>query len=465
MLKSMQNLLSLKKGSNMHPYIPNISLSEQMLERIGKSKEDLFSDIPDHLMLKKDLNIPHSLPEAVLYRDINALLNKNKIDFISFLGGGFYNHYIPAHVENLVSRTEFLTSYTSYQPEISQGMLQGLFEYQSMIAELTGLDAANASMYDGPTALAEAALMSMRITRRNKIIMPFSTDWQRKSIVKNYLWGSKAELVTYEYNKDGLIDIDDLLEKVDANTSAVIIENPSYFGVLQKNIKQVEEITHDAGAKLIAYVDPISLGVITPPGEYNADIAVGDGQSLGIPPSFGGPSVGFFAIRYNKKEIRQTPGRFVGMTKNKEGKDVFTLTLQTREQAIRRAKATSNICSNQALCAINTAIYLASLGKNGLKKLATTCLKNSNYLMKQLNELPHVFAPVFTESHFREFCVKYEGIDATKVNEELLKHNIIGGKVVSDDFDIRNASLVSVSELHSKEDMDLFVEKVGDICG
>ena len=445
-----------------HPYIPNIHLEKHMLEKAGIDKKSLFSDIPDNLRLRDELKIPEPRSEIETYRYIKQILKKNKSDLLCFMGGGSYPVYVPAHVKHIIQRSEFYTSYTSYQAEVSQGMLQALFEFQSMIAELYGMDCANASMYDGATALAEAILMAMRITKKKKIILPYIMHWDMKSVIYNYTEGAGGIIDYVDLDEKGLFNLDELLEKIDKNTAAVCVQNPSFVGTFQTHIKELAEISHDSDAKLIVYSDPVALGITKSPGELGADIAVGDGQSLGIPMWYGGPTVGIFTFKYNKKDIRQAPGRFVGMTVDKDGQRRFTLTLQAREQAIRRASATSNICSNEALCALNAAVYLASVGPEGLKKIAEISMKNAHYLMRKLNSLPTVFAPHYNGYHFREFTAEFQGQDLDTVIKGLIEHGILPG-IKLDKLVLNRILLIATTELHSKEDLDRFIDAVGDI--
>lgn len=445
---------------------------EEMLKDIGADGiDELFSDIPKDLKLTNDLEIP-KLSEMEVKRHIKSLLFKNSpyTRSISFLGGGTWPHHVPSHIREIVRRSEFLTSYTPYQAEASQGMLQALFEYQSLISELTGLAAANSSLYDWASALGEAALMSARLTDRKNVIVPEFISPDRLSVLKSYAWGPGLNIKKVSQDrKTGQISISDLEEKVDENTACVYLENPNYFGHLEPQSEKIAEISKDNNALFVVGVNPISLGILKPPGEYGADIVVGEGQPLGNPVNFGGPSLGIFACRDERKFLRQIPGRLVGMTETeKDNTRGFTMTLQTREQHIRRKKATSNICTNQTLNALAAAVYLSSLGSSGLREVAEKCAKNAKYLMNKINELNGVSAPRFDAPHFNEFLVSFE--DSAKsveeINRELLNRGIHGGKPVQKDFpEFSDSSLWCTTELHDKEEIDWLITSLEDILG
>lgn len=418
-----------------------------MLEKIGFTKEKLFSDVPKNL--RGSLDLWDEKSEIEIKKELKEILSKNEV-MLNFLGAGVYNHYIPSAVKEITGRTEFYSSYTPYQPEVSQGMLQALFEYQSLMAELLDMDVVNASMYDWATSLAEAALMCYRIKKKPRFIISENIHPERKDVLKTYAEGI-LEIVEVGYDERG-IDCEELKEKM-KDVCGVYIENPTFLGYFEHKLKEIEEIVHETGALLVAGVDPISLGVIKPPGEY-ADIAIG--ESVGYPVSFGGPLLGIFGVRNDRKLIRKMPGRLIGATEDEEGEQGFVMTLQTREQHIRREKATSNICSNETLCAVASAVYLSFMGKKGLKKLAELCMKNAKYAMKRINEIKGFKAPIFNSLHFKEFTVHHENMAA--VHKKLLKNNIQGGVLLKNvGFNLKNTALYCVTEMHSKKDIDRLI--------
>ena len=391
----------------MFPYIPNTLEDEkEMLGVIGvNSIEELFHDIPDDIILKRKLNINDGMSEMELLKYMKNISDKNTSldEFTCFLGAGAYDHYIPSVVKHIISKSEFYTAYTPYQAEISQGTLQTIFEYQSMICEITGLEVANASMYDGATACAEAAFMAVDSTRKKKIVVSKTVHPEIRNVLKTYIKFKGIELVEVDMI-DGVTDIDKLNSVVDKNTAGVIVQNPNFFGIIE-DVTEVEKITHANKAIFIMSVDPISLGILKSPGELGADIAVGEGQGLGNSISFGGPYLGFMAA--NSKFMRKMPGRIVGQTEDLDGKRAFVLTLQAREQHIRREKATSNICSNQALNALTAAIYLTTMGKKGLKEVAYQSTVKAHYAFNEMTKSGK-FKPLFNKPFFKEFAVKAE---------------------------------------------------------
>lgn len=420
-------------------YIPNVSEEKDMLKTMGKTMDDLFSDIPPSL--KRDFTLPPPTSELEVKRELNQLARKNK-KVISFLGAGCYNHFIPSHITELLSRSEFYTAYTPYQPEVSQGMLQALFEYQSLICELTGMDVCNASNYDWATSLAEAALLCERVTGKKKFLIPDMVSPFRERALKTY--APDTIVVKVSHDERGQIDLEDVKENM-KDSSAIYVEQPSFYGFFQENVEAIREIAHDNGSLLVVGVDPISLGVCEP---EKADIVIGEGQCLGLPQNFGGPLLGIFACR--KEYMRMMPGRIIGMTESHAGERGFVMTLQTREQHIRREKATSNICSNQALCAVAAAMYLATMGKGGLKKVAETCMQNANYTMRGINRIEGFTAPVYDSIHFKEFTVRHPHYG--KVHEYLLGKGIQGGYILDD-----TTALYCVTEMHSKEEVTLLL--------
>jgi len=457
-----------------HPYIPNTrEIRGQMLREIGvASVDELFADIPAKIRLRRELKLPGSMSEFEVKRHVQAMLARNRpfTKMPSFLGGGVWPHHIPAHVRELVRRSEFLTSYTPYQPEVSQGMLQALFEYQSMICELTGMDVANASMYDWATSLGEAALMCARVTGRRKFIVPTLISPERFSTLQNYVSGPGLELIKIGYDsRTGQLDLFQLRKELGEDVAGVYVENPSYLGFLETHVDEVAKAAHEAGALFVVGVNPISLGLLRAPGDYGADIVIGEGQPLGNPVSFGGPLLGIFACRDEVKLVRQMPGRLIGMTTALDGKTRgYVMVLQTREQHIRRERATSSICSNEALCGVAAAIYLASLGPRGLRELGEACAANANYAMRKLRAIKGLKVPIFDAPHFNEFTLNCDdiGVSAAKLNAELLKQNIQGGKPLRGEFpELGETSLMCVTELHTKEDIDRLASALAEIAG
>ncbi|MFQ6068401.1 MAG: aminomethyl-transferring glycine dehydrogenase subunit GcvPA [Candidatus Bathyarchaeia archaeon] len=457
--------------SYTHPYIPNSKseIKEAMMKEIGiESIDELYKDVPERFMLKRRLNLPSPTSEYEVKRHVEALLAKNKTsrDMPVFLGAGCWPHYVPAAVENIIQRTELLTSYTPYQPEISQGVLQLLFEYQSMICELTGMDVANSSLYDWASALGEAMRMTMRLTGRREILVPTIIHPERFATLKTYIEpaGMYVRKVDYE-RTTGQLSLEDLETKISDKTAAVYIENPSYLGFVETRGDQAAKIAHEHGALFVVGVDPISLGVLKPPGNYGADIVIGEGQPLGNPMNFGGPLLGVFACRAEMPMIRQMPGRIIGMTTTQDGSNRgFCMVLQTREQHIRRQKATSNICTNESLCAVASAVYLALLGPKGLKELGEAIMLKAHYTVKRLSEIEGIKTPVFQSSHFQEFTVNFVQRRVSDVHERLLKRNVHGGKDVSKEFpELGETALYCVTEIHSKADIDSLADALEEI--
>jgi glycine dehydrogenase subunit 1 len=411
---------------------------QKMLETIGvKSVEKLFDSVPKELRAKKKLKLPKTLSEQEAAALVKGLAGENLSSGAAawFLGAGVYNHYIPAVVDHLAGRSEFYTAYTPYQPEASQGTLQAIFEYQTMMCELTGLDVCNASMYDGSTALVEAALMSMAIKERRKVVVSGAIHPEYRQVVQSYLSDLSAEL----------IEID-----VDAQTACVALQSPNFFGIVE-DCDAVSQAAHGAGALMISVSNPISLALLKPPAAYGADIAVGEGQPLGIPMSYGGPHLGIFVVK--KDFLRKMPGRIVGQTADTEGKRGFVLTLSTREQHIRREKATSNICSNEALCALRATIYLTAMGKCGLKQVANLCLQNAHYAAEKIAAV-RGYSLSYKGPFFNEFVVKCPK-PAKDVFAELMKKKVVAGLPLSRFFPQRtNELLICTTELTSKKDID-----------
>jgi len=456
-----------------HPYIPN-SLSEikkEMMREIGiETIDKLYADVPKKYHLKKPLNLPQALSEFEVKRHVEGLLSRNKTcsDMPVFLGASCWPHYVPAVVKEIVQRSELLTSYTPYQPEISQGMLQALFEYQSMICELTGMEVANCSLYDWASALGEASRTAARLTRRNEILVPKIVHPERLATLQVYAEPAGIIIKQVAYNKEtGQISLEDLKNKISDKTAAVYVENPSYLGFIETQVDEISGDAHAHGALFIVGVEPISLGILKPPSDYDADIVVGEAQPLGNAMNFGGPLLGIFACRDDLRLIRQMPGRIVGMTTTMDdSRQGFCMALQTREQHIRREKATSNVCTNEALCAVASAVYMALLGPEGLRELCETIMYKANYAIHLLSKIHGVKAPVFESTHFKEFTVNFDGtgLSVQEVNEKLLERGIHGGKDLSREFpELCKTALYCVTEIHSKEDIERLTTALEEI--
>jgi glycine dehydrogenase subunit 1 len=435
---------------------------QAMLKAMGiASINELFADIPKQVRLNRELLLPPALSEMELTSYMQKLSQQNaNLDAYScFLGAGAYDHFIPSVVGNLTARQEFYTAYTTYQPEISQGTLQAIFEFQSMICELTGMDIANASMYDGATALAEAVAMACSHTRRNEMLIASTVHPESREVIKTYARYKGIEVKEIDYD-NGSIDFGCLEAALSDQTAAVIVQNPNFFGIIE-DLGQAAELAHHHKALLIASVDPISLAILKSPGELAADIVVGDGQCLGNPISFGGPGLGFMAT--SKALMRKLPGRVVGQTTDLDGKRAFVLTLQTREQHIRRDKATSNICSNQALNALAATIYMTVLGKEGLKEVANLCFNKAHYLYDQLIQSGK-FTPVFSAPFFKEFAI-ISSCETKALNTALLLDQIIGGYELEKSYpQLKNGWLLAVTEKRTRTEIDSLVEKAVNYC-
>lgn len=444
-----------------HRYIPLTEKDKQeMLQTIGaKSIGELFGDVPSDILLNRDLNIAESEAETTLLRRLNRIASKNitKETHTSFLGAGVYDYYAPSVVDAMISRSEFYTAYTPYQPEISQGELQAIFEFQTLICELTDMDVANSSMYDGMTSFAEACILAFSQTKKNKIVVSKGLHYQALQVLHTYA-KTRKEFEVVEIDLDGTVtDLKKLEAAVDDETAAVAVQYPNFYGSIE-DLEKIHSFIEDKKALFIVYANPLALGLLTPPGSFGADIVVGDTQPFGIPAQFGGPHCGYFAT--TKKLMRKVPGRLVGQTQDDEGNRGFVLTLQAREQHIRRDKATSNICSNQALNALASSIAMSALGKQGIYDIAVQNIEHANYAKQQFIKKGF---EVLDGTSFNEFVVKFDK-PIQQVNEELVKYNIIGGfdlGVVSDDF--KNHMLIAVTELRTKDEIDTFVEKAGEL--
>jgi len=427
---------------------------KQMQAAIGIAGiEELFSDIPGKFRIKQIPDIPQALSELETMSMMSDLAGKNKLPQFTLTGAGSYHHFIPAVVGHITGRAEFYTAYTPYQAEISQGILQAIYEYQTMIAHLTGTELANASMYDGASAMAEAAVLCAKMSGRSKIIIARSVHPEYRQVVKTYSWANGYKVVEVPYAASGQIDLDVLQKKLDDQVAAVLVQSPNFFGVVE-DVASIADSAHNKGALLAAgFTDGTSLGILNPAGSLGADFVVGEGQSFGNPLNYGGPYLGIFAAK--EKFMRRIPGRLVGATVDKNGKRGFVLTLQTREQHIRREKATSNICSNEALCALAAGVYLAALGKN-LKRLAELNVYKTQYLKNKLLELSG-WEEVFPAPVYNEFVLRCS--DARKVNKKLKKEGIIGGYELQKDYpELKNTLLFCATEMISKENIDKVIE-------
>ena len=444
------------KEYKQYPYIPATHEDEQkMLKACNVSSiDDLFSDIPDDLKLNRDLNLDESKSELEVSEIITKMADKNIDDLTCFLGAGAYDHYIPSLIKSITSRSEFYTAYTPYQAEISQGTLQSIFEFQSMIAEITKMDIANASMYDGATAAVEACIMAVGKTRRNKIVVPKTVHPETRQILKTYLQFKDVEVVEVDYDREyGTTDLNKLKEVVGEETACILVQNPNFFGVIE-DVDEIGSIARDNKAMYVMSVNPITLSILKSPGEVGADIAVGDAQPLGNSLNFGGPYVGFLAIKSGL--IRKMPGRVVGQTVDADGKRCYALTLQTREQHVRREKATSNICSNQGLNALIASIYLATMGKKGYQEVAMQNMQKSHYAYKKFDESKN-FDPVFKGKFFNEFVVK-SPMSVDELNEKLLENKILGGYDLGKDYEeLKGCVLMCVTEKRTAKEIDNLV--------
>ncbi|RUL56954.1 MULTISPECIES: aminomethyl-transferring glycine dehydrogenase subunit GcvPA [Lysinibacillus] len=442
-----------------HRYLPMTETDQkEMLETIGvQSVDELFSDIPEKVRFQGLYNIPAAKSESALLKELKQLAAKNKDTDtnVSFLGAGIYNHYKPIIVDHVISRSEFYTAYTPYQPEISQGELQAIFEFQTMIAELTGMDLANSSMYDGGTSLAEAGMLAAGHTRRSKILVSDAIHPEYRDVVATYAYGQSIEVVTIP-TKDGVTDVESLKELLDDNTAAVMVQYPNFFGQVE-DIKTIGELAHDAKSLFVVSSNPLALGVLTPPGKLGADIVVGDAQPFGIPESFGGPYCGYFAT--TTKLMRKVPGRLVGETVDQEGRRGYVLTLQAREQHIRREKATSNICSNQALLALAASVAMTALGKAGVQEIAKQNIVKTRFAKNAFEKAG--FVVPFQGAHFNEIVVKTNK-SVTEMNKDLLEKGIIGGFDLGRVYpELENHALIAVTELRTKEEIEALVAEMG----
>lgn len=423
----------------------------QMLDKIGaKSLDDLFTEIPEEIRFREEYDLPEAKSELEIRAFFNALGAKNR-QLTCFAGAGVYDHYTPSAVPSLVGRAEFLTSYTPYQAEVAQGTLHYIFEFQSMMAELTGMDVANASMYDGSTATAEAVLMAKANNKKaDKVLISETVDPKILAVVKTYAQFQNIEIEMVAQN-NGVTDKQALQQKLQAGgVAGVVVQHPNYYGIIE-DYTGVADMCHEQKALFIINSNPANLALLKTPAELGADIAVGEGQSLGIPMSWGGPYVGYMCC--TDKLTRKLPGRIVGKTVDQDGKRVFVLTLQAREQHIRREKATSNICSNQSLMALWVTVYLSLMGKEGLKEAAQLSYDGAHYLCQELVKTGH-FTLAYDRPFFNEFCVRYDG-DLQQLQQRLIDNGIFGGIQVADDV-----LMLAVTEKRTKAEIDKLIELV-----
>jgi len=442
-------------------YVPHTEADRQrMLEAIGVDSIDrLFEVVPEESRYPS-LDLPPGLSEMEVVRLLRGLAEENAdLDHHPcFLGAGAYRHFIPAVVDHVLRRGEFYTAYTPYQPEASQGTLTAIYEYQSMICELTGMDVTNASLYDGASAVAEAALMAARITRREELVVARNVHPAYRQVLRTYTQGLGMPIREVGYDRQGRVDLASAEEGLSSDSACLIVQHPNFFGCLE-DLSSASELAHRFGALLVACVDPIALGLFHPPGEEGADLVVGEGQALGNPLSFGGPYLGFLAC--GQEYMRQLPGRLVGMTTDSQGRRGFVLTLQTREQHIRREKATSNICSNEALVALAATVYLAAMGKQGLRQVAELCFHKAHYAARQIESLPG-FALPFGQ-FFKEFVMKTP-LSPGEVNARLWERGIVGGYDLGRDYpELAHGLLFCVTEMNPKEEIDALVGALGEM--
>ena len=431
---------------------------KEMLDYIGVSSfEELLEPVAEELRAEGGLKLGPPMSEAEVVGHCSDLAGRNRpaSEMVSFLGAGIYDRYIPAAVRYVLSRSEFYTSYTPYQAEMSQGTLQAIYEYQTMITRLTAMDASNASMYDAATALAESILMACTIKRTDRVLVPAALSKRIRRVLESYAAGKGITIESIPWKENGTLDLKEAEKMLSEKASAVVLAQPNYFGLLEE-ASAVSALAHENGALLIALVDPVSLALVAPPGEYDADIAVGEGQSLGIPQSFGGPLLGFMATR--KQYIRKCPGRLISATVDVDGKRGYVMTLQTREQHIRREKATSNICTNEGLCALSAAVYLSTIGDDGFREVALQSASKSHELYRMLSGVPGVTLP-FGDGFFQEFVVRFSG-PAAEFLSRAKNMGILGGVSLEKDFpELGEGSvLVAVTEKRTLEDLQLFLD-------
>lgn len=445
------------------PYFPNTDSDRRaMLEAIGAASiDELLAMIPAELRMKRGLCVPPGLGELELTAHVAQLAAQNTpaTEVTCFLGGGSYDHFIPAVVDAVAARSEFYTAYTPYQPEASQGSLQAFFEYQTLVTQLTGMDVSNASLYDGGSAAAEAVLMAVHATGRSQVVTAASVHPEHRQVLATYLANLNVELVTLA-TPQGTISPSELDAVVNRHTACVLVGHPNFFGCLEE-VQEVAAIAHNAGALMVVSVDPISLGLLKRPGDYGADIVVAEGQSLGNPMAFGGPYLGLMACR--EPFLRRMPGRLVGQTVDRRGRRCWVLTLQTREQHIRREKATSNICTNQGLLALRATVYLSLMGPAGMRSAAELCLQKSRYAAERLAAVPSL-SLAFDRPTFKEFAVRVEGRTVGELIEKARQENIFAGVPLGPWYpDLDDCLLVAVTEKRTKEEIDRLATVLGSL--
>jgi glycine dehydrogenase subunit 1 len=442
------------------PYVPHTQEDvREMLATIGvDSIDELFREIPENLRVKGDLNLPDALDEDRLHRHLAELSsrNVNLVDTVCFLGAGIYDRYIPASVGAVISRGEFLTAYTPYQPEVSQGYLQTIYEFQTMVAELYGMEIANASMYDGATAMAEAAIMAHGVNGRPNLVISRGVHPHYREVLSTYSWS--VGLTVKEIDTQGGATTD--YSALDGDSACIIVQYPNFFGTIE-DLAQARDAARAAGAMFVVVADPTACALLKPPGEFDADIVVGEGQPLGIAMGFGGPMLGLFATK--KEQIRRIPGRIVGRTTDHDGNSGFVMTLRTREQDIKREKATSNICTNEALMALAATVYLGALGKNGMRQVAESTVQNTQYAIQKLTEAGAKLR--FTRRVFGEFVIELPK-DPTWVRDELLKHKILAGLPLGSYYpELMECLLVAVTETRTRAQIDEFAAALKRVLG
>ena len=445
-------------------YIPNTETDQaEMLKSMGYSSiEELFADIPAGLRLQGELALPAALSEPELLAHMKAMAGQNISGdtHTCFMGGGVYDHFVPAVVGQITGRQEFYTAYTPYQAEISQGTLQAIFEFQSMISRLTGMDVANASLYDGATACAEAMLMANAVNDRPNLVIAGQVNPQYIEVCETYAKFRDIKVVRVPFDAEsGAVCLESLEQAVTDDCAAVLVQSPNYFGLLE-DLAAISKLAHDKGALFITAVDPISLGLLEPPASYGADIVVGEGQALGNPMNFGGPGFGFFACK--NAYMRKVPGRVVGITTDSRNNRGFILTLQAREQHIRREKSTSNICTNQALCALAGTVYMSAMGKQGLQKVADLCLQKAHYMYDELLKTGK-FEALFSAPFFKEFALKYTGGKLEELQAALLQAGFMPGIDLAAGLGLENCLLIAVTEKRTKAEIDAYVKKAGEV--
>ena len=453
-----------------HPLLPNLdeSLVSKMLQKVGASSiDELFSDIPPNVRLSRGLKLPEGASEYEVRREVQGRLGRNTTPpgSLCFLGGGVWPHYVPAAVESITSRQEFYTSYTPYEAEVSQGMLQALFEYQSLMCDLLGMEACNSSLYDWASAAGEAVRMAARVTGRKKALVAGNAGPQRREVIRTYTepLGLELETVSFDQRK-GTVDTADLESKLNTEVACLYLENPNYFGVIEDGIATLIEKAHGAGALAVVGVDPVSLSLVKEPGSYGADVAVGEGQPLGIAMNYGGPHLGIFSVK-DFKLARSMPGRLIGITSTvaDPGEKAFAMVLQAREQHIRREAATSNICTNQSLMAVAAASYLSLLGKWGFRKLGEAVISNSHYAAQRLSRVKGVKSPHFSGAFFKEFVVSYREANARAVFRKLARDGVLAGYPLQRSFGLGSeAGLYCVTEIHTRDDIGRLAAALGE---